>query len=789
MGKNAGSAPPSRPGVIRSLRAGMSTGVGVGALFGFLSGGAILARASSLLPGQTLPARVMLFAAGLHVLFWGAAGIVWGGLLWFFGGRLGPIALAEWAAETARARSADTPRQAARLWAATLSVGLGGLGAFLLAYHFMIAYQNRLLAAAALTLCLAAWVGLLVAGFGAGWPRLASPLGRLLDRRPGAIWAVGPRAVVILWLMAGAAALLWLPLARPGTWEALPLRRPVWLLVEGMGTWAAAEALVRARAGWPGRLGLAALGLGLGVAAASLLLFGNRPADRRGASALYERGVVAPWVLPALARAADDDGDGYADWFGGGDCDDHNPRVRPGAREVPGNGVDEDCLGGDLRITARMRRSLAPPPPRVRPARAGARAPARLARGPRNVLVVVLDAMRADRAGWAGNRRGLTPHMDQLAAGCVRFQRAYSPSNKTPSSMPAILSGHFTSELERSFAHFTVIYPVNRMLAERLWAAGWDTLGAVSHFSLRRGYGVAQGFRRWRVVYDRRSERMERMVTAPKVTQDAMALLRAWKAGSRSRPGPRVGAKAPGGPPPAPGPGSGRNTATRKPFFLFVHYLDPHKLYLVHPGGPRLGDSPRDRYDGEIRFADGYVGKLLAFLRSERLLRDTVVVVTADHGESFGEHGYRYHGFDLHEEQIRVPLLLCVPGLAARDVRAPVSQMDVLHTVADLLKLPGARSLQGLSLLPWLEAGLPVPPHVIYAEMPTGPLNPVRRAIVYGRFKLIHDLRANLLRVFDLEVDPHERTNLASRRPRLRRWLVSLYQAFVSTSLHHKTPD
>ncbi len=731
-----------------------------GVILGLVDAAGIVSEYASNHGGDTLPGELYLHAAALDGELFLLLGLVAGLLWWLLPFSVSPSQWVASMAERVRLRGRPAGTAAARGWALGVTVAFGFVGTVAVCYHFLTAYENRALAALALTVALAVWAAVLWAVYRTVEHYLGRALAPLFERYAWMGWVLGLRAQWLLIAAVGGGLAVVIPVRYSETWSALSLGRPVYLLIGAAAIWLGTDLLLRLRSGVRGIASVAVLAGALALGTTSVAAFGNDHQDRQMADAIYEYGALSATVLEPLAELTDQDGDGYSDHFGGGDCNDHSRAIHPAAREIPGNGVDENCLGGDLRISQADRQAVQPVAPRPR------RRAAVPLRQRWNLMIILIDAMRADRAGWDGGTRHLTPNLDRLAAQSFRFLRAYSPSNKTPSTMPALLSGRFTSELHRTYSHFNAIYPNNVMLAERLRDAGWDTFASVSHFSLRKGYGLAQGFRGWEVTYKRTSEKMERMVCAPRVTDRAIAQLEAWRKAQAAQTAPDK----------------------RKPFFQYVYYFDPHKNYLKHKGAPELGDRPPDRYDGEIWFTDQHVGRLLAYLRAKKLLGHTVVVVTADHGEAFGEHGYYFHGTDLHENQIHVPLLLHVPGLTPRSIREPVSLMDVPRTLLDLTRVKTPASLQGLSLLPWLREPGPLPKRVIYSEMPIGPRNPVRRSIVYGRYKLIHDPRTNLLRVFDLKADPMERRNLARRDPALRKRLRKLYETFMALRVHRQRP-
>ena len=134
-------------------------------------------------------------------------------------------------------------------------------------------------------------------------------------------------------------------------------------------------------------------------------------------------------------------------------------------------------------------------------------------------------------------------------------------------------------------------------------------------------------------------------------------------------------------------------------FFLWIHYYDPHLSYETHPEVPPFGPTRVDGYDGEIRFTDLHLGRLIAHLRAVGLWDRTAVILTGDHGEGFGEHGVTEHGFDLYPAQTKVPFIVRVPGIAPRRVRVPVGHIDIAPTLLNLARGTAEPAFIGRSLL------------------------------------------------------------------------------------------
>jgi arylsulfatase A-like enzyme len=269
--------------------------------------------------------------------------------------------------------------------------------------------------------------------------------------------------------------------------------------------------------------------------------------------------------------------------------------------------------------------------------------------------------------------------------------------------------------------------PDKTTLAERLRDRGFRTGAFVGSIVLNPERGLAQGFEQYGgVISTDRGTPDARQRRADAVVTDALKWL---------------------------------ESVGQSPFFLWTHLYDPHRPY--NPPEP-FKSQHFDPYVGEIAFADAQIGRVLEALERRQLLDRTIVIVTADHGESLGDHGERDHGIFVYESVLRVPLIVRAPGIAPGQVDAVVRLTDIMPTVLDLLKLE-VPALDGVSLAGALRGQARVPELEAYAES----LYPERfgwspvRSLRDGRFKAIDAPRPE---VYDLERDPFEERNIYEER-------------------------
>jgi arylsulfatase A-like enzyme/tetratricopeptide (TPR) repeat protein len=344
-----------------------------------------------------------------------------------------------------------------------------------------------------------------------------------------------------------------------------------------------------------------------------------------------------------------------------------------------------------------------------------------------NVLLITIDTLRRDRVGAFGGRTGLTPTLDALAASGVRYSQAFTTAPLTLPAHASILTGlqprHHGIRNNTSFQ----LRSTTPTVASVLQKTGYRTGAFVGAFVLDGRFGLSAGFD----TYDDQLPRDERRSFEYAQRRGGEVVRRAgdWILAAGQTPGP---------------------------WFAWVHLFDPHAPY----------DAPapyRDRwpaYDAEVAYTDAMIGDLLARLRAGHALDDTLTIVTADHGESLGEHGEATHGLFAYDATLAVPLLISAPWLKAAVVDAPVTHIDLAPTILDIVGAPRIEHGDGLSLLQTLPPDRPITFEVLDASITRGwaPL----QGVVQNRWKFI-DLPEPEL--YDLSADPHEQHNRAGSDP------------------------
>ena len=381
-----------------------------------------------------------------------------------------------------------------------------------------------------------------------------------------------------------------------------------------------------------------------------------------------------------------------------------------------------------------------------------------------NIVLYVVDTVRADRLGLYGYDKPTSPRLDAFAADALVFENAYAQSSWTRPAVASLFTG-LLPPAHRAAGRRSVLAEDAVTLAEILSAAGYEAMGLVRNPNVHRNFGFAQGFSRFRSEDRDRDETM-------------LERVRLWLDERRD-------------------PGA--------PFFLYLHAIDPHGPYDPAPEFERMfdaGDAPahyrtvryllelnrRDvepaegaaealsrLYDAEIAQSDRAFGDLLDELEARGLAADTAVIHVSDHGEEFQEHGRWEHGLSLYEEVLRVPFVMRLPGVSARRFETPAQHIDLLPTLLGYLGIRGPAT-DGRDLLAERRRG--DAGSDVYAHLDLDGRRAA--AVIRGRYKLVLPLspsQGSEPLLFDLQADPGERENLAASRPAVVERLLEVLAA------------
>lgn len=376
---------------------------------------------------------------------------------------------------------------------------------------------------------------------------------------------------------------------------------------------------------------------------------------------------------------------------------------------------------------------------------------------PPNILMIVIDTLRADRLGGYENPRGLTPFLDELASRGVLFENAYAPSSWTCPAVASLFTSRYASQ--HHVTTFDSKLPEAEVtLAERLQTVGYRSAGFSANFRLTRELGYAQGFDQWQVFVA--SWMGKKKVRGDHLRHKALEWL-----------------------------DQAQKESPNAPKFLYLQYMEPHSPYV--PPAPFRGrfglpetngldaEAANEKlakldfkglsedeirlleslYDGETAAVDAEIRRLFEELDVRGFFDHSIVVVTSDHGEEFHEHGGMLHGFTLYNHDIRIPLIVLAPeAKVGHTVETHVSLVDLLPTVSELIGMPLDPAFEGRSFASLLRGQKTPSPDIVSELFPSGGSVDLRRhqsALVRDSLKLLVAPNGRL-ELYDLEEDPEE---------------------------------
>ena len=426
-----------------------------------------------------------------------------------------------------------------------------------------------------------------------------------------------------------------------------------------------------------------------------------------------------------------------------------------------------------------------------------------------NVVVIVVDALRADHVSAYGYYRSTTPNVDRLASQGVLFENAIAPSSWTLPTHASLLTGRYPHEHGALYDNYDGRYST---LAQALRSHGYRTAAFSGNtIFFTRAQGLGRGFIHFDDFFHTPADMVLRTLYGRKLCR--FAFRRQWLQDYPARKlSPEVTANAL----------RWIERTPTKPFFVFLNYYDAHDPYLPpqpfrsrfsrfeNPGGrlnhlasngwgeiyrslgPEEVEKEIDAYDGGIAYVDESIGRLMSELEKRGLAANTLVVVTSDHGEAFGEHGFMAHRYNIYREMIHVPLILWSPGRIPAGLRLqqPVSNAAVAATVAELIGDDGA--FPGTSLVKiWSQPKPPEEwPHVLAELEHEG----TYKSLVTARWQFILNQKQEL-ELYDWQNDPRQANNLANspegraRAAELEKQLASMLSVAGADRTVAASPD
>lgn len=478
----------------------------------------------------------------------------------------------------------------------------------------------------------------------------------------------------------------------------------------------------------------------LGAGGWSTVAFGAwKPAINVAADA-----KVLPPAVEILQTLTDVDRDGISALYGGQDCAPFDGERSPLAREVPGNGIDEDCDGTDVveesglpklktyfeQLTPKQKKRY-------------------------NVLFLVIDSLRADHVSSNGYKKKTTPHLDEVGRDAWVFTRAYAQSSTTALSMPSMHTGRRPSSMQWKPGYPQPKNP-EQMLPAIVGEQGYQTTLSVNRYVKRFLKGFQKGFRK--------------ILTVPKGTD--------WRSGeyivSNIISAVEDAKRA------------------KKPFFITAHFDDVHHPYRSFMGRsvPKFPHRNRDisYYDRCLANMDNLLRPLFSHLRHTGVWDNTILIITSDHGEEFGEHGTTIHSQTCYVESVHVPLIVRIPGFAPARIDHRVSLVDVVPTLVELMDLPQkGLDLDGQSLLiPALAPELVSEDRPIFCaifQLLRGRKNFFIRSVRTAAHTLIHEAYSNTFELFESKADPHEKNDIAAQNTSVVETLQPLLKAALTGNL------
>jgi arylsulfatase A-like enzyme/Flp pilus assembly protein TadD len=358
-----------------------------------------------------------------------------------------------------------------------------------------------------------------------------------------------------------------------------------------------------------------------------------------------------------------------------------------------------------------------------------------------NVVLITIDTLRADRLGCYGYTKAQTPNLDRIAAQGVLFTNAVSHVPLTRPSHASIFTGLYPFQ---HGIHDNIASPLNSKiptLAETLKKNGYRTAGFVASFVINSQSGLQRGFDSYDDRFDPKKQPTDFAMNLEKRGNEILEEFQSWKSSAPA------------------------------PYFAWLHFYDPHFPYAPPaPYSKSFADRP---YDGEVAYTDELIGKTLKLLD-----KNTLLIITSDHGESLGDHGENAHSYFIYDATLHVPLIFYSPGKipAKQKVTIQARLIDLFPTILDLVSIQQPSKMTGVSLRPWLNGQQPTDPaNPSYSEAFTPWLHFGWSRLIGVRQNGWKYIEAPRPELYNLDADPGELKNLYThqnnRALEMKQWL------------------
>jgi len=407
-----------------------------------------------------------------------------------------------------------------------------------------------------------------------------------------------------------------------------------------------------------------------------------------------------------------------------------------------------------------------------------------------NIILIISDTLRSDHLGCYGYSRNTSPNIDRIAREGIIFNRAYAQSNWTLASTATLFTSLYPTS-HNIFSKKEVVPKESKTLIENLKVAGYRTAGFSKSPFFWGNFGLRQGFDRfytgqsnfvWKLYCSVIGEILNRLLMSKDKNLTRQAL--SWIKSNKSHK-----------------------------FFVYLHYMATHapyripkayeEIYVKEEIPDRIYSPSRsveitpaqkknllDRYDGAIRFVDDQIGQLLDLLQSLDLKENTLLIITADHGEAFGEHGNWEHGPTVYQETIKIPLIIWYPEIRCNQMRSNelAGLIDIKPTILDIIGIKQSQIYQGKDLISRItEEGSFHQQRGSREEIFSEGKKNFRCIITSTNWKLISNEAEGKVELYNLEQDPEEKHNVFNLYPEvaknLQKRLTSKFKEFEKQEL------